>query len=156
MAVEGFELDQFYSLDGACALVPCDLPGCAGLGDSFQAAMAAITAAVPQHLELHRQQGVPVPEPRTLSRYYSPNVEDDYRRRFPPLSLADLLGLVQEGGWSPSGSDGSCRHYLHPTRSGVLTIAGKLGGTVPALAEMSLLRVAGVERQPARRRWFGR
>jgi predicted RNase H-like HicB family nuclease len=156
MAVEGYELDQFYSTDGACALVPCDLPGCAGLGDSFQAAMAAIEPAVPRHLEMLRQQGLPVPAPRTLSRYYSPEVESDYRRRFPPLSLADLLELVQEGGWSPSGSDGSCRHYLHPTRSGALTIAGKLSGAVPTLAERSLLGVAGVGRQPARRRWFGR
>jgi hypothetical protein len=106
-------VEQFYSLDGACALVPCDLPGCTGF-------------------------------------------ESEYRRRYPALSLADLLELVHEGGWSPAGSDGSCRHYLHPTRSGVLTIAGKLSGEVPSLAEISLLTAAGVERRPVRRRLFGR
>jgi predicted RNase H-like HicB family nuclease len=46
------------------AYVP-DLPGCVAVGETLEEAVALIAEAIPFHLQGLRQDGDPVPEPRT-------------------------------------------------------------------------------------------
>lgn len=53
---------------GFSAYLP-DLPGCIGAGDSREAVEREIRAAVEFHVEGLREDGEPVPQPRTTATY---------------------------------------------------------------------------------------
>lgn len=50
------------------AYVP-DLPGCVAVAETREEVIKLIRAALEQHLELSREQGLPVPEPRSTAEY---------------------------------------------------------------------------------------
>lgn len=50
------------------AYVP-DLPGCVAVGESKEEALQLIQKAIELHLEDMREEGVPVPEPSSISEY---------------------------------------------------------------------------------------
>lgn len=42
-----------------------DIPGCVGIGDSFEACRESIEISLSMHIEDMRERGVPLPEPTT-------------------------------------------------------------------------------------------
>ena len=54
--------------DGYGAYVP-DLPGCVAVGDSKEEALALIQEAIILHLEMLREDGLPIPDPHSVSEY---------------------------------------------------------------------------------------
>jgi predicted RNase H-like HicB family nuclease len=50
------------------AYVP-DLPGCVAVGETQEEAVKLIHEAIEAHLELLREEGEPVPEPRSTAEY---------------------------------------------------------------------------------------
>lgn len=54
--------------DGFGAYVP-DLPGCVAVGDTREEVLALIQEAIAMHLELMREEGLPIPKPHSVSEY---------------------------------------------------------------------------------------
>lgn len=54
--------------DGYGAYVP-DLPGCVAVGDSKEEALALIQEAIILHIEMLREDGLPIPDPHSVSEY---------------------------------------------------------------------------------------
>lgn len=54
--------------DGFGAYVP-DLPGCVAVGDTREEVLALIQEAITMHLELLRDDGLPIPQPHSVSEY---------------------------------------------------------------------------------------
>lgn len=54
--------------DGFGAYVP-DLPGCVAVADSKEEVLTLIQEAIEMHLELMREDGLPVPKPQSVSEY---------------------------------------------------------------------------------------
>jgi len=50
------------------AYVP-DLPGCVAAADTREEAVKLIHEAIEQHIQLLREEGLPVPEPRSAAEY---------------------------------------------------------------------------------------
>jgi predicted RNase H-like HicB family nuclease len=50
------------------AYVP-DLPGCVAVGDTKEEVLRTIQEAVELHLEVMREEGLPIPEPSSSSEY---------------------------------------------------------------------------------------
>ncbi|WP_017718572.1 type II toxin-antitoxin system HicB family antitoxin [Kamptonema formosum] len=50
------------------AYVP-DLPGCVAVGETLEEVKALIQEAIQFHLEGMREDGLPIPEPRSLCEY---------------------------------------------------------------------------------------
>lgn len=50
------------------AYVP-DLPGCVAVGDTREEVLALIQEAIVLHLEMLHDDGLPVPEPHSVSEY---------------------------------------------------------------------------------------
>lgn len=51
--------------DGSFGVYVPDLPGCVSCGDTPEEARAMIREAIRGHLQLMRETGEPIPEPRT-------------------------------------------------------------------------------------------
>lgn len=57
-----------------------------------------------------------------------------------------LIKLVEEDGWSLDRHNGSShRQFKHPTRKGLVTIAGKLSSDVRRGTRNSILKQAGLK-----------
>ena len=54
--------------EGYGAYVP-DLPGCVAVGDTREEVLALIKEAIAMHLELMREEGLPIPRPHSISEY---------------------------------------------------------------------------------------
>ncbi|MBX3055175.1 MAG: type II toxin-antitoxin system HicB family antitoxin [Anaerolineae bacterium] len=50
------------------AYVP-DLPGCVAVGDTREEVLALIQEAIVLHLELLQEDGLPIPQPHSMSEY---------------------------------------------------------------------------------------
>ena len=46
-----------------------DLPGCVAVGDTREGALAFIQEAIVLHLEMLREDGLPIPQPLSVSEY---------------------------------------------------------------------------------------
>jgi predicted RNA binding protein YcfA (HicA-like mRNA interferase family) len=55
-----------------------------------------------------------------------------------------MIKLIEADGWTLARTRGSHRQYAHPTKPGVVTIAGKPGADLPAGTERSILKQAGL------------
>lgn len=62
------------------------------------------------------------------------------------LKVRDVIKLVEDDGWYYVYTRGSHRNYLHPTKRGKVTIAGKLSKDVPTEILKSILKQAQIER----------
>lgn len=56
------------SKDGFGVYVP-DLPGCVAVGDTRDEALSLIQEAIVLHLELLEEEGLPIPQPHSVSEY---------------------------------------------------------------------------------------
>lgn len=61
-----------------------------------------------------------------------------------PLKVREVIKLIEDDGWVHVRTRGSHRQYAHPTKKGVVTIAGKPSATLPPGTERSILKQAGL------------
>lgn len=62
------------------------------------------------------------------------------------MKVSEVLRLLQDDGWTLKRTAGSHRQYVHPTKPGKVTVAGKPSVTLPKGTEASVLRQAGLKR----------
>ena len=61
------------------------------------------------------------------------------------MKVRDRIRLIEKDGWYLIRTRGSHRQFRHPTKSGTVTVAGKLGVDVPAGTLNSALKQAGLK-----------
>lgn len=66
-----------------------------------------------------------------------------------PFKVSELIRMIERDGWVLARTRGSHRQYVHPTKPGKVTIAGKPSSTLRPGTEASILRQAGLERRPS-------
>jgi len=42
-----------------------------------------------------------------------------------PMKISEVIALLERDGWVLKHVTGSHRHFVHPTKSGLVTVAGK-------------------------------
>lgn len=61
------------------------------------------------------------------------------------MKVRDVIKLIVEDGWFHVRTRGSHRHYKHPTKPGLVTIAGHPGVDMPKGTLNSVLKQAGLK-----------
>jgi len=61
------------------------------------------------------------------------------------MKVSELLRLLEKDGWFPARQRGSHRQLHHPTKTGTVTVAGKLSVDVPPGTLNSVLKQAGLK-----------
>jgi len=61
------------------------------------------------------------------------------------MQVRDAIKLIEEGGWFLVRTRGSHRHFKHPTKPGLVTIAGNPGVDIPKGTLNSILKQAGLK-----------
>lgn len=64
-----------------------------------------------------------------------------------PLKIDEMIQLLEADGWTLKGVTGSHRHYAHPEKPGLVTVAGKPSATLKPKTEASILKQAGLRRR---------
>lgn len=60
------------------------------------------------------------------------------------VKVRDVLKLLRREGWTLVRTRGSHRQFRHPSKNGLVTIAGKPGDDVPPGTLKSIFRQAGI------------
>jgi predicted RNA binding protein YcfA (HicA-like mRNA interferase family) len=63
-----------------------------------------------------------------------------------PLKIGEVITLLERDGWVLLRTTGSHRHYGHPVKPGLVTVAGRPSATLKPDTEASILRQAGLRR----------
>ena len=61
------------------------------------------------------------------------------------MKVREVIKLIEEDGWYRVRTKGSHRQFHHPTKSGTVTISGKLSVEVPRGTLNSILKQAGLK-----------
>ena len=61
------------------------------------------------------------------------------------MKVREAIKLVEENGWYHVRTKGSHRQFKHPTKLGVVTIAGNPGVDIPKGTMNSILKQAGLK-----------
>lgn len=61
------------------------------------------------------------------------------------MKVADVIKLIERDGWVLRRTKGSHRQYVHRSKPGLVTIAGKLSSDVPRGTLNSVLKQAGLK-----------
>ncbi|GAB3703854.1 type II toxin-antitoxin system HicA family toxin [Nocardiopsis oceani] len=61
-----------------------------------------------------------------------------------PLKVREIIKLIEADGWVLHRTRGSHRHYVHPAKPGVVTVAGNHSRDLPPGNERSTLKQAGL------------
>jgi len=61
-----------------------------------------------------------------------------------PLKVGEIIKLIEKDGWVIKRTTGSHRHFSHPSKPGLVTIAGQLRATLKPKTEASILKGAGL------------
>ena len=61
------------------------------------------------------------------------------------MKVRDVIRRLKKDGWYQIPSKGGHRQFKHPTKSGRVTVAGKLGSTVQPKTLKSIGQQAGLE-----------
>ncbi|MGA8459086.1 MAG: type II toxin-antitoxin system HicA family toxin [Streptosporangiaceae bacterium] len=64
-----------------------------------------------------------------------------------PMKISEVIALLERDGWVLKRVTGSHRHFVHPTKSGLVTVAGKPSATLKPKTESSILRQAGLRKE---------
>jgi len=64
-----------------------------------------------------------------------------------PMKVSEVIRLLEDDGWTLKRTSGSHRHYSHPTKAGLVTVAGKPGATLKPGTEASILKQAGLRKE---------
>jgi predicted RNA binding protein YcfA (HicA-like mRNA interferase family) len=62
------------------------------------------------------------------------------------MKVNEIIKLIEADGWVIARMSGSHRQFKHPSKPGVVTIAGKPSATLPPGTEQSILKQAGARR----------
>ena len=71
------------------------------------------------------------------------------------IKLRDLIAFLTEHGWEYKNTEGDHHHYIHPGRTGKVTVVGERGTDVGEGLLNSILRQAGLT-QKELRKWLNR
>jgi len=61
------------------------------------------------------------------------------------MKVREAISLIEADGWRLSRTRGSHRHYKHPMKPGIVTIAGHPGVDIPKGTLNSILKQAGLK-----------
>jgi predicted RNA binding protein YcfA (HicA-like mRNA interferase family) len=61
-----------------------------------------------------------------------------------PMKIKEIIRLLEADGWRLKRVTGSHRHFSHPNKPGLVTVAGKPSATLKEKTEASILRQAGL------------
>ena len=75
------------------------------------------------------------------------NVRPQDYRRFVPMKISEIIILLQKDGWILKRISGSHRHFTHPEKPGLVTVAGKPSATLKPKTESSILKQAGLRKE---------
>ena len=62
------------------------------------------------------------------------------------MKVRDVISLIESDGWVQGRTKGSHRQFRHPTKPGIVTLAGKPGVDVPPGTLNSVLKQAGLKK----------
>jgi predicted RNA binding protein YcfA (HicA-like mRNA interferase family) len=62
-----------------------------------------------------------------------------------PVKVREAIKRVEAAGWELARTRGSHRQYRHPSRPGVVTVAGKPSDTLHPKTWASIMRQAGLD-----------
>ena len=63
------------------------------------------------------------------------------------MKISEIIVLLQQDGWTLKRVPGSHRHFTHPEKPGLVTVAGKLSATLKPKTESSILKQAGLRKE---------
>lgn len=63
------------------------------------------------------------------------------------MKISEAIRLLEQDGWVLKRVTGSHRHFSHPTKPGLVTVAGKPSAVLKPKTEASILRQAGLRRE---------
>jgi len=63
------------------------------------------------------------------------------------MKISEIIRLLEKDGWVLKRTAGSHRHFTHPTKPALLTVAGKLSATLKPKTGSSILKQAGLRRE---------
>jgi predicted RNA binding protein YcfA (HicA-like mRNA interferase family) len=61
--------------------------------------------------------------------------------------VKEVIKMLEQDGWQLIRVKGSHRQYKHPTKPGIVTIAGKLSLDIPPGTLNSILKQAGLKKE---------
>jgi len=64
-----------------------------------------------------------------------------------PMKIKEIVRLLEADGWRLKTVTGSHRHFTHPCKPGLVTVAGKPSATLKDKTEASILRPAGLRKE---------
>ncbi|HYH32255.1 MAG TPA: type II toxin-antitoxin system HicA family toxin [Pseudonocardia sp.] len=64
-----------------------------------------------------------------------------------PMKVREVIRRLEEDGWMLKRVTGSHRHYVHPSKPGLVTVAGKSSATLKPKTEASILKQAGLQKE---------
>jgi predicted RNA binding protein YcfA (HicA-like mRNA interferase family) len=60
------------------------------------------------------------------------------------MKVSEIVRLLEQDGWTLKRTTGSHRHFTHPAKAGLVTVAGKPSATLKPKTEASILKQAGL------------
>jgi len=63
------------------------------------------------------------------------------------MKISEAIRLLERDGWTLKRAAGSHRHFTHPTKPGLVTVAGKPNATLKPKTEASILKQAGLRKE---------
>jgi predicted RNA binding protein YcfA (HicA-like mRNA interferase family) len=64
-----------------------------------------------------------------------------------PLKIKEIIRLLEADGWRLNRTSGSHRHFTHPRKPGIVTVAGHPSATLKHKTEASILKQAGLGKE---------
>ena len=64
-----------------------------------------------------------------------------------PMKISEIILLLERDGWRVKRTSGSHRHFTHPVKPGLVTVAGRRSATLKPKTESSILKQAGLRRE---------
>lgn len=61
------------------------------------------------------------------------------------MKVRDVIKIIQDDGWYLARTRGSHRHFKHPEKPGIVTVAGNMGVDVPIGTLNSIWRQAQLD-----------
>jgi predicted RNA binding protein YcfA (HicA-like mRNA interferase family) len=63
------------------------------------------------------------------------------------MKISEIVRLLEQDGWTLKRTTGSHRHFTHPTKPGLVTVAGKPSATLKPKTEATILKQAGLRKE---------
>jgi predicted RNA binding protein YcfA (HicA-like mRNA interferase family) len=71
------------------------------------------------------------------------------------IKVRDLIAFLHADGWQFKNSEGDHHHFVHPVKSGKVTLVGERGDDIGGFLLNSILRQAGLTAKDLRK-WLNR